>query len=407
MKTAQSIVISAKQLTGHKMRTVLALIGIIVGVSAVIVMVSIGLGAEREVLAKISDMGRNMVIVNAGVPIERGGRRFYGRTPRTLGLKDVEALYMQVSEIKNISPYQTRGFYAKYGNMTTGTTVVGVSPEYAEIRNYSLASGDFISFQDDASFSRVAVLGHTVKEALFEHLDPTGETIIIGNFPFRVIGYLGAKGADAEGNDQDNYIFIPINTAFRRVFNLDYLRSIYIQLSGDTEQESVIDDIRDVLRHSHNLVRQEKEDDFTIVTQDEIAETHKETSESFTLLITSIAGISLLIGGIGVLSIMLIAIKERSREIGLRMSVGALRRDIMLQFILESSILGTVGGVLGIITGIIISWGLVYFAGWVLAISWLSVIVSFFFSFFVGMFFGVYPAYKASLLDPIVALRSE
>ncbi len=389
------------------MRTVLALIGIIVGVSAVIVMVSIGLGAEKEILDKISDMGRNLVIVNAGVPVEHGGRRFYGRTPRTLSLDDVESLYMQISAVKNISPYQTSGFNIKYRDVTTGTTVVGVSPEYKEIRNYEIESGSFFSYQEDISYSRVAVLGHTVKEALFEHLDPVGETIRVGNIPFKVIGCLKEKGSDVEGNDQDNYIFIPINTAFRRVFNRDYLRSIYIQLSENSGQASVIDDIEDVLRHNHRLVMQDREDDFTVVTQDEIAEAHKETSESFTMLITSIAGISLLIGGIGVLSIMLIAIKERSREIGLRMSVGALRKDIMLQFIIEASILGTAGGILGIIIGILIAWGLVYFSGWVLSISWISIVVSFFFSFFVGMFFGVYPAYKASLLDPIVALRSE
>lgn len=407
MKIARSIVISAKQLTAHTMRTVLALVGIIVGVSAVIVMVSIGMGAQQEVLSKINDMGKNMIIINAGVPITRGSRSFIRRVPDTLKMRDIESLFHQVPAIEQISPYQSRSFSVKYRNANVFTTIVGTSPEFVNIRNYRLAGGHYFSHQEDMSFSRVAVLGYRVKDSLFEHLDPVGETIIIGHIPFTVIGHLQEKGSDIDGNDQDNFIFIPINTGLRRVFNINYLRSIYIQLSDNAEFDLTIEEISDILRHNHDLIRHGREDDFSIITQEEILETHKETTDSFTALITSIASLSLLIGGVGILSIMLIAIKERSQEIGLRMSVGASRSDIMLQFIIEASILGISGGLLGIIIGILISYGLVLFAEWTLSISLLSIIVSFFFSFIIGLFFGVYPAYKASLLDPIVALRAE
>lgn len=407
MKIAGSIIISVKQLSGHKMRTVLALIGIIIGVSAVIIVVSIGMGAQREVLSKIDDMGTNLIIVNAGVPITRGGMTFFPRPPSTLTIKDGESLFMQISKIEQFSPYQSRSFNVKYQNASVYVTVAGTSPEFAEITNYKIASGDYFAHFEDESFARVAVLGYRVKDALFEHLDPVGETVYIGNQPFRVIGWLEEKGSDVSGSDQDNFVFIPINTGLRRVFNQNYLRSIYLQLSSFDRLDDTVNEISEILRHNHNLVRFDRDDDFTIITQEDIIEAYKETADSFTALITGIAGISLLIGGVGVLSIMLIAIRERSREIGLRMSVGARRSDIMLQFIIEASILGTAGGLLGIAIGMVVSYGLILFADWTLAISVPSIVISFFFSFIVGMFFGVYPAYKASLLNPITALRSE
>lgn len=407
MKIARSIIISAKQLSGHKMRTVLALVGIIVGVSAVIVMVSIGMGAQKEILSRIDDMGRNLVIINAGVPVTRGHRSFIRRVPDTLVIRDMESLFEQVPAIDQISAYQSRNFTVKYRNMAVNTSVAGTSPDFMNIRNYNIAGGHYFTFHEDLSFARVAVLGHRVKEGLFENLDPVGETIIIGNIPFQVIGYLAEKGTDIDGNDQDNFVFIPINTGLRRVFNQNHLRSLYIQLSNTESLEDTLNEIRDILRHNHNLVRYDREDDFSIITQEEIMEAHRETADEFTLLITSIASLSLLIGGVGVLSIMLIAIKERQREIGLRMSVGAHRSDIMLQFVIEASMLGTAGGLSGILIGLFTSYGLVLFAGWELAISVPSIVISFFFSFLIGLFFGVYPAYRASLLNPIVALRSE
>ncbi|MDZ7722192.1 MAG: ABC transporter permease [candidate division KSB1 bacterium] len=354
MKIARSVKISRKQLLAHKMRTALALTGIIIGVSAVIVMVAIGKGAQNEVLGKIEAMGTNLIIVNAGQVRKSPGRMQIRGTVTTLRLEDAEAL-QQALIIERAAPVQSKKMQVKFGHLSTNTTIVGTSVEFPEVRNFRLEKGFFFSEKENRASRRVAVLGQTIVDNLFDGANPVGETIRIGRVPFLVIGVMEAKGVDLNGVDQDDQIFIPIQTALRRVFNQDYIASINIQVVSQDKMAAAQQQIRQALRERHRLDKSDKPDDFTIQNQTELLETQRETTGAFTALITSIAGISLLVGGIGILAIMLIAIRERTHEIGLRMAVGATRKDISVQFVLEAAMLSIGGGVMGLLIGIIVS----------------------------------------------------
>lgn len=407
MKIARSIKISRKQLLAHKLRTALALIGIIIGVSAVIIMVAIGNGAQNEVLDKIEAMGSNLLIVNAGQVRKSAGRMQVHGTVTTLRIEDAEALQKAVLLVERAAPVQSKKMQVKFGNLSSNTTIVGTSFEFPDVRNFRIDKGYFFSEEENRASRRVAVLGQTVVNNLFDGANPVGETIRIGRIPFQVIGVMEEKGVDLNGVDQDDQIFIPIKTALRRVFNQDYINSISIQVVSQDKMEEAEYQIRQVLRDRHRLNRRDKPDDFTIQSQTELLETQRETSGTFTALITSIAGISLLVGGIGILAIMLIAIRERTNEIGLRMAVGASRKDISVQFVIEAAILSIGGGILGIVIGVLGSLIIALGTDWATSISLTPILYSFGFSLLIGLFFGVYPARKAAKLDPIVALRSE
>jgi putative ABC transport system permease protein len=295
----------------------------------------------------------------------------------------------------------------KYGNLSTNTTIVGTTSDFQAIRNFRAATGWFFSDEENSASRRVAVLGRSVVNNVFGSEDPIGETIRIGKIPFEVIGVMEAKGVDLNGFDQDDQIFIPIRTALRRVFNLSYINSINIQAVSLEKMKETEKQVIEVLRDRHRLNKQNKADDFTVQNQTDLLETQRETTDTFTMLITSIAAISLLVGGIGILAIMLIAIRERTNEIGLRMAVGASRKDILIQFVIESAILSIGGGIIGIFIGIIVSLVIAVGTEWAASVSLPSILYSFGFSLLIGLFFGVYPARKAARLDPIVALRSE
>lgn len=407
MKITKSIRISRNQLLAHKLRTALALLGIIIGVAAVIIVVAIGNGAQKEVLSLIESMGTDLIIVNAGQVRKTVGRQQVSGTATTLTVRDSEFIADECPDVKYAIPVQTKSMQVKFGNLSTNTTITGTTPDFQRVRNFRAETGSFFTEEDNRASMRYAVMGRTVVKNLFGEGDPVGETIRIGKVTFIVTGVMESKGVDMNGADQDDQIFIPLQTALRRVFNLTYINTIYVQARSSEKMQNAVDQVSELLRERHRLNRQQKPDDFTIQTQVELLEAQKETTDTFTSLIVGIASISLLVGGIGILAIMLIAIRERINEIGLRMAVGAGKNDILVQFIIESSILSISGGVIGILIGIVVSVIVSLATKWNLIISVPSIFYSFLFSIVVGMFFGVYPARKASLLDPIEALRNE
>jgi len=346
-------------------------------------------------------------VVNAGQVRTFAGRKRQIGNVITLTLRDAKAIKMECPSALLTAPAQSKKLQVKYGNLNTNTSVVGTTPDFQEIRNFHVRTGEFFTDEENRASLRVAVLGQSVVKNLFENDDPIGETIRIRKIPFKVIGVMQAKGADINGVDQDDQIIIPINTALRRVFNLTYLSTIYVQAKDGQSINAAITEVAGLLRNRHRLTRHSKADDFTIQNQADVLKTQKEAANTFTMLIGSIAAISLLVGGIGILAIMLVVIRERTNEIGLRMAVGARKKDILMQFLLEASILSIGGGFLGIILGISGSLTIGLFTNWSASLSIPSIVMAFAFSLLVGLFFGVYPARRASLLDPIEALRSE
>lgn len=407
MKISKSIRISRKQLLANKLRTIFALVGIIIGVSVVIIMVAIGNGAQKEVIDKIDSMGTNLIIVNAGQVQKTTGRQQVKGTVTTLTLQDADVLAKECPAVIKTAPVQTKKMQVKYGNLSTNTTITGTTTDYQSVRNFFPVNGVFFTDEENKASFRYAVLGQTVAKNLFGENNPLGESVRIGRVAFQIIGVMESKGADVNGIDQDDQIFIPIQTALRRVFNLTYISTINIQAVSTDEMDAAILQISEILSERHHLNKLNKPVDFTIQNQIELLDTQKETTDTFTALIVSTASISLIIGGIGILAIMLIAIKERINEIGLRMAVGASRKDILLQFIIEASILSVGGGVIGIFIGVLSAIIISIATDWTLSISIPSIGYSFLFSLVVGLFFGVYPARKASMLDPIEALRNE
>jgi len=406
MKIAKNIEISKKILFERKFRTVLSLSGIIVGVCAVIVMVALGKGTEAKVTSQMTKMGSNLLLVNAGQVKIIAGRARQAKIVTTLELRDADSIADGVSTLKYIAPAQTKKMQVKYGNLSTKTNIVGTASDSVEIRNHSLSEGRFFDEDEDKGLRRVAVIGKTVVENVFEQQDPLGKIIYIGKIPFEIIGVLSPKGLDLYGADQDDQVFIPVKTALRRLFNLTYINTIYVEVKDGALMKQASDEISVILRNRHHL-REGKDNDFTILNQTTILEAQQESSRTFTLLIGSIAALSLLVGGIGVLAVMLISIRERIKEIGIRRAVGAKRRDILIQFLSEALLLSIGGGMIGIVLGVVASILTAIFAKLPLIIPMEAIGVSFLATVIIGVFFGVYPARKASLLDPIKALQFE
>src|SRR6185295_10306411 len=399
--------VAARALGRNKLRTALTMLGIIIGVGAVIVLVSIGQGAQAMVLDQISSMGTNMMYVMPG-NLNFGGAALGAGAANTLTDDDVTAMVREVPTIAAASPSVNASGQLVFGNQNWFVRMQGTNDKFPEIRSWKVEQGDFFTEADVRSAARVIVLGKTVAEKLFPGIDPIGESIRVRNLPFRVVGVLAGKGQSMVGQDQDDTAVIPYTTAQRKLLgqqipsiNQAMVSAVSQQSTGVTQRQ-----ITDLLRQRHKIPQGES-DDFLVRNMTDAAQTFTQLTTIMTLLLGSIAAISLIVGGIGIMNIMLVSVTERTREIGIRMAVGARPSYIRLQFLTESLMLSLMGGLIGILIGGSISLGISGFLGWPTLVSGLSVFVSFAFATAIGIFFGYYPAHKAAALDPIDALRYE
>lgn len=387
----------------NKLRSLLTMLGVIIGVAAVIALVSVGMGVRKGITSNFESLGANTIIIMPGAS-DRGPRMRGSR--KTLKYADAQAIQAKVQNIDYVSPSVSSSYLAVYGNQNWTTTVEGATAELLKIRSLTVASGSFLSQTDLDKRNRVAVIGTTVAENLFGEENPVGKNIRINNQPFKVIGLLESKGSSGFGNDQDDTIYIPLTTAMQRMQGVDYVQSISVQASSTNAIDQVEEDITTLLRQRHHLTGK-KENDFNVRNTASIIASVNESTAMLTMLLGSIAGISLLVGGIGIMNIMMVSVTERTREIGIRKALGATFGNIMMQFMIESMVIGIVGGLIGIVLGCAASYAISSTGTVETSITWLPIAVSFSFAVAIGLFFGIYPARKAAKLDPIEALRYE
>jgi putative ABC transport system permease protein len=404
-----TILTALRILVRNRMRAGLTMLGIVIGVAAVIAMVSIGEGAKRAVQAQIATMGTNVIVIFPGVTSASGVRGSQG-SAMTLTVSDALDLKKRIPLLADTGWAKRDVMQIVYGNRNWNGPINGISPSYLTIRDWSFTSGGPFTQTDLESAARVALIGQTIVGNLFEPgEEPVGAVIRIKNVPFRVIGVLAPKGQSAQGADQDDVIFIPFSTAERKVFGTSFIGSVGAMFGSTDQVEDLpmaAEQIREVLRSRHRI-QTEQEDDFTIRTQVDIGKVQEGTSETLTMMLFAIASVSLLVGGIGIMNILLVSVTERTREIGVRMAVGAKRRHIVMQFLIEAMTLSLMGGLLGIVLGVAGAKLTTLIAGWPTIISGNVILLAFFFSLVVGLFFGLYPANKAARLNPIEALRYE
>ena len=392
-------------LYANKMRSLLTMLGIIIGVGAVIALVSVGMGVRSNVTSSIASLGSNMLIVSPGSS-NRGGVRGAAGSMQTLKYDDAKAIKDKIKNIDFVSPSVSSSYQIVYGNNNWKTSVQGVTPEFMSIRSLTIGYGSFVSTDDMNKRNRVAVIGTTVASNLFAKDNPVGKNIRINNQPYKVIGLLESKGQSSVGQDQDDVIYIPLTTAQERMLGITYVQSINVQVSSQEKMEQVQAEIENLLRSRHHIVAG-KDDDFHVRNLTSLMETVNQATSMLTLLLGAIAGISLIVGGIGIMNIMMVSVTERTREIGIRKALGATFMNIMTQFLIESMVIGIIGGIIGIVFGCAASKVIAQLGDFTTVITITPIIVSFIFSVGIGLFFGIYPARKAAKLDPIEALRYE
>lgn len=406
MNFANLFKIAVKALSNNKLRGFLTMLGIIIGVASVITMLAIGQGSKRSIQAEISEMGSNMIMIQPGGDM-RGGVRLGADDMESLKLKDFEDIRDKARYVTYISPSVNSAGQVVYGANNTPTTVYGINLDYMDIRRYKVGDGDLFTEQDIKTAAKVCLVGKTVVDELFTNGEnPVGRVIRFGTIPFRIVGVLESKGYNSMGMDQDDLILAPYTTVQKRILAITHLQGITCSALNEGYTDRAIDEITDILRTNHKL-KATDDDDFTIRSQQELSSMLTSTTDMMTMLLAAVAGISLLVGGIGIMNIMYVSVTERTREIGLRMSIGAKGRDILAQFLIESILISVTGGIIGVVLGVGAAVVVNVAAAFPIYIQPWSVFLSFAVCTLTGVFFGWYPAQKAAMLDPIEAIRYE
>jgi len=396
--------LALRALNRNRIRALLTTLGIIMGVGSVIAMLGIGAGSQQKVQSELEKMGTNNIVVRAGSPTRSGVRGWAGTATR-LKISDAQTI-KKLGEVVAVSPIAQKLLQARYRGTNWATQIQGVTPEYISIRRWDLARGDFFTDQHVEKAAHVCVLGHTVAFELFGFKNPLGEIILVKEIACRIIGVLVTKGASSWGRDQDDVVLMPVTTVQRKIMGKDYISRILIETPDRDTALMLKDDIRNIMRDRHRLV-QGQADDFRIHTRADLAQASEESAKVFTWLLGSIGSVSLLVGGIGIMNIMLVSVRERTREIGIRMALGARYRDVLAQFLLEALILSIAGGLIGVLFGIGVAESIGYFSDLPVFVTPFSIAIAFTFSALVGIIFGIYPAKKAAGLQPSEALRYE
>ena len=406
MNGTNLIKIALRALANNKLRGFLTMLGIIIGVASVITMLAIGQGSKRSIQAQISEMGSNMIMIHPGADV-RGGVRQDASAMETLKLEDYQNIVDETRYISAVSPSVNSSGQAIYGANNAPTTVYGISPDYLEIRRYKVGDGDMFTEQDIQTAAKVCVVGKTVVDNLFTGGEnPVGKVIRFQKLPFRIVGVLESKGYNSMGMDQDDLILAPYTTIQKKVLAITHLQGITCSALKEEYTDQAIDEITEILRRNHKL-KESDDDDFTIRSQQELSTMLTSTTDMMTVLLAAVAGISLLVGGIGIMNIMYVSVTERTREIGLRMSIGAKGIDILAQFLIESILISVTGGLIGVVLGVGAALVVNAVAHFPIYIQPWSVVLSFAVCTVTGVFFGWYPAKKAAQLDPIEAIRYE
>jgi len=400
--------IAYRSLNRNKLRSFLTMLGIIIGVASVIAMLAIGEGSNQNIKASVASLGTNSIMIFPGTT-SQGGVRQGASSIQTIKVEDVEAIAKHCDLVNYVSPVDQKRVQVIYGSQNWNTLILGVKNDYLAIRSLTIAYGNSFTISDDRAAAKVCLVGVTVVLNLFgnETVNPVGEIIRINSVPCKIIGVLSKMGQNTFGQDQDDIIIAPFSTVQKRLMSSSsYVNSILASTASEDQTTDAVDEISSLLREKHKLAPSD-ENDFTVRTQSDISNIFGSISSVMTILLASIAGISLLVGGIGIMNIMLVSVTERTREIGIRMAVGAKSRDVLTQFMIEAIFISFIGGLIGIAIGILVSSLVAKFGGWPVVVTIFSITLSFIFSAAVGLFFGWYPARKAAALNPIDALRYE